>query len=283
MQAAKRSRTETLAVAEAMSAPIWDPRMQGELERQIEKRKDRKAVAAEDGVLLASEVDDELRGRVREVQSRRLKTDREAAAQAKKVAVATAMRNCNELDMAGWQCHVALDCQGDSGLNRALIQLRLRRVADMSARVGVFVRKDPTTPGQRASWIAALTGAWITVPAFIVSKGQHGACVAHSPPAIQQSRRIWVSENFANGHAQIVTLLREAARRPGSKWTTQPTRAGFLAAKGFLNLGFVTLAEKRLPEFAAKPNAFTVDSFLPWIAKHRGGHNPHFKVGDCRS
>ena len=279
-KAAKRSREDTLVAAEEASASAWTAKMEAEVTKQRAKQQNKRCVAANSNILLDEEVDAELQANARDYVRREQINDKRAVAAAK--AVAHNNSPARPMEMRNCICYT-MDAVKDE-VAPLILRRGLRAVPEPCVRVAFIILPDPARPGQRASWIAALTGARLVVPEFIATQGQCGACVQHVPAAINQRRRVWISDACMAGHPRIGRIVDEARRLPQSRWRRLPTQAAFCAARpdtGFSNIAFVTIAEKRAPVFRNKRNVFTVQTFLPWIDKNRGGHGQGCTVGDC--
>ena len=264
----ERPRTETLAASEAASAGCWTESMQAEVDKQIVKKNVKKAIACEDDLLIPEETDADLHEAVKILQAQRDKTDRASANAERRLAHNNQVRQA--VSMSGWTVNVEKDCLDQTALlNRNIASKRMRRLGEISVEVQLFIRPDPAQPGQRVGWVAALTGALIATPEFVMSDGKSGACIAHEPAAIAQRRFVWVSQAFVAAHPRISALVQAAASLPASKWQMLETQAKFLAheAKGLNKIALVTVGQKENALFKNQKNVHTVQSFMEWRMK----------------
>ena len=129
-------------------------------------------------------------------------------------------------------------------------------VADrLAARA--WVVDDPTAPGQRIQWMAALHGGHVVSPDYIIVNA--GAYVSFNK-ATATRRWLWMSNDFAVAHPVLADIVRSALGTGGSRWSKLPSRDAFLnkikssvavRERTFYVIALVSEKEKRMDKDGA--------------------------------
>ncbi len=94
----------------------------------------------------------------------------------------------------------------------------------------VIVAKDPANPGRRSQLAAALTGAFLTTPAFLKNlKPNPNSVLLKYLPAISIHKEIWMSAHFKTNHSELSKLIDAVLlpARVNSKWKRLATHADY--------------------------------------------------------
>ena len=130
-------------------------------------------------------------------------------------------------------------------------------VADRLAARRAWVVDDPTAPGQRIQWMAALHGGHVVSPGYII--GNAGAYVSFKK-ATATRRWLWMSNDFAVAHPVLADIVRSALGTGGSRWSKLPSRDAFLnkiklsvakVTRTFYVIALVSEKEKRMDKDGA--------------------------------
>lgn len=249
--AAKRSFCEVAASARELGASAWTPGHDKEVAFNQKKRRMHYLDSINQGHILDSETSrpDRLDAKIQQLYRRRLDIDRNREhANLARIVAKKPLQDLNGKKIFCSETHVQ---QLSEAINSLQLDVVDRTEAD------VYVAEDPTNPGQRTSWSAALRGGCVAVPRFISSGGLQGAALVYKA-ATRTKRFVWISSRFTQQHPTLDALLRACAFGRGSKWTTTSSPVEFGAAvlrteqlpqgpaRVFQNVGLVTVAEKKV-------------------------------------
>ena len=235
------------------------------------KQAKRKVEAFRDGLLLDHEVSADLVKKVAEQDRQDRKNDDKNRRDAKRTSRKAAMA-CRPLPwgvlshLMVWVDKEGLRPEQEQAVQQRLQERGMARTQDR-VRAHVFFVSDPSKPGQRVEWLAALRGGWVASRSYLV-KGKGGAFIKYAKGVAYTSRRIWVSPAFRAKHRGIYEMLSTAAQWPGSQWHLVPTLEGFarLCAAGGGNIISIVLARADesldLPAGAGGARVLDKDNFL---------------------
>ena len=249
------STTRAAVAARADGGAAWTAGAAKELTSLQAKHDDRKAIALEDGHLLAKESNAAVRSRLEDVHAKRLCRDREHANAERRQSVVKRKRDSdNSININGLHLFIGdgLSC-GAKAINNVIRCHSLKRVADGERHEAhLYIVPDPAKPGQRTSWAVGLTGGRIATEQFLLSGGREGASVVYTP-ALDSKRFLWLSPEFIKQHAVLHGIIRASmAHHSSNKWVLILRRQTFVdryaaASKGHKNefLALVTKSEKK--------------------------------------
>lgn len=135
-----------------------------------------------------------------------------------------------------------------------LAELKKKRVATVADRIDAqaWVVDNPTAPGQRIEWLAAIRGGHVVSPEYVLS----GAGPFLTFKRATTTRRwVWVSSEFAAAHPILAAIVCGAVGTGISSWAKVLTRDSFLAkiasskakrARTYYVIALVSAKEKRL-------------------------------------
>ena len=115
-----------------------------------------------------------------------------------------------------------------------------------------WVVEDPSAPGQRIQWMAAIRGGHVVSSEYVVSGV--GPFVTFKRATITR-RWLWVSAEFAIAHPILAAIVGGVLGTGASRWSKVLTRDSFLAkiksskaqrARTFYVIALVTATEKRV-------------------------------------
>ena len=209
--------------ARAAAGANWTDGATAELAKLKIKHDDCKAVAFEDGHLLAKEVTDDVRARLEDIQATRYYRDRDHATAERRQSNFKRKRDSdNSIDIAGKTVFIdpGLPTPASNCVARAVRQWSLKRVGkDERHLVDLYMVSDLSKPGQRTSWAVSLTGGRVAVEQFLVSGGTAGASVVYKP-TLATKMCLWMARNFIKHHAALASIVRKSmSGYKGNRWT----------------------------------------------------------------
>lgn len=141
---------------------------------QIEKAKKAKLQAISDNALLASEIHVGERQQADDMSQHQRTLD--ISRESQKLKTQKVLAREPVFSLRGMRCFVADDVDTDAGplmAKHGLVPENDRNDAE------IFVVGDPSCPGQRISWLAALKGLRVVTPIYMISGGRRGACLKY--------------------------------------------------------------------------------------------------------
>ena len=235
-----------------------------EITFQSEKAKRAKLQAITDNAVLDSEIKAGERESAASMDARQTSLD--IARITEKLKVQKILSRAPSCSFRGLRCFVAPGISGvDMGPSMSkhgLVPEEHRVDADL------FVVLNPSDPGQRIRWVAALKGARVAHPRYVISGGRRGACVKYHA-AVETKRSLWISEDFRAKHATLADIVDACCA--GSKWKLLVSRAEFAATVSRSMRGKATAGKSVLalvakaelsPLFQQLGCVFLADTFL---------------------
>ncbi|CAE7383924.1 nlaXM, partial [Symbiodinium pilosum] len=204
---------------DAISGPLWTPRMQKEATFQQGKRLKRLIIAHKNGMTLDGDVgnEDDFQAKLRKIEQNMRKNLRDHE---RKHELRTQVKIIKRPQFQRPRGVVFLDKfisrQDLPACRRALSAGA--RVSSNRARAGVFIVADIASPGQRVRWHLAIRGGAVMDPAWLKSQGRGGFMLKYKA-ATQVPRKVWVSAAWAERHEELFHILGRAAAARGSKWS----------------------------------------------------------------
>ena len=218
----KRRRATAVAAAQAPGAEAhstedsennedFDEKQQKLLKKQHAAVHQKKVQAYLDGKLLGDEESGDVKAAAAAELQRRLAR---AGERARKTARVSAVQRTGGADLRPHLKEAV--CWVDSGvmsdeLSRAL-RTRGCRSTESRADAAIYIVSDPNKPGRRVRWYALLKGTFVvTGRAFTHPADVRGPVVKYLP-ATSPARTVYMTEAFAEKHAEIATILRDTCR-----------------------------------------------------------------------
>ena len=218
----RRRRRDSFEAArprvDAISGPLWTPRMQKEATFQQGKRLKRLIIAHKNGMTLDGDVgnEDDFQAKLRKIEQNMRKNLRDHE---RKHELRTQVKIIKRPQFQRPRGVVFLDKfisrQDLPACRRALSAGA--RVSSNRARAGVFIVADIASPGQRVRWHLAIRGGAVMDPAWLKSQGRGGFMLKYKA-ATQVPRKVWVSA-WAERREELFHILARAAAARGSKWS----------------------------------------------------------------
>ena len=214
----KRRRATAVAAAQAPGAAAhsaedsendddFDEKQQKLLKKQHAAVHQKKVQAYLDGKLLCDEESGDVKTAAAGELSRR---HARAGERARKAARVSAVQRTGGADL-GPRLKEAV-CWVDNGvmsdeLSRAL-RARGCRPTENRADAAIYIVSDPNDPGRRVRWYALLKGAFVVTGRAFTHPDVRGPVVKYLP-ATSPARTVYITEAFAEKHAEIATILRD--------------------------------------------------------------------------
>ena len=204
------SAAEVLADAEDLTAEelAGDPRLAAELDFQQCKQFRNRLLAYMDSALLESEVSLDLLPMAQAYHEHKAKLSKQRARdEKKKFALMSPMLP----DLAGQSLFL------QKAEWAQLPYVAGRDVVGDRLDAKVFVMEDPSSPGERNSWLLGMLGGHSIDLTFLRTAGAKGVCFAWEP-AVAIQRKIYICQGFSSAHPELAHIVRFASRSPSSKW-----------------------------------------------------------------
>ena len=214
----KRRRATAVAAAQAPGAAAhsaedsendddFDEKQQKLLKKQRAAVHQKKVQAYLDGKLLCDEESGDVKTAAAGELNRR---HARAGERARKAARVSAVQRTGGADL-GPHLKEAV-CWVDNGvmsdeLSRAL-RARGCRPTENRADAAIYIVSDPNDPGRRVRWYAMLKGAFVVTGRAFTHPDVRGPVVKYLP-ATSPARTVYITEAFAEKHAEIATILRD--------------------------------------------------------------------------
>lgn len=209
----KRARVET----------AWTDSHQKELDLQVKRQMINKVQAFADGVLLPSEITEDIPNRKTSSEiheaTKYIQRQRFHAKHTLQRAVHSPLSIAGRLVLV--DPAVATPALAETVRSTA-------RLTDQREDAHVFIVPDVANLGQRISWCLSLGGGFACTAEYITTGSQKGVAVAFKP-AVKSLRFFCISDAFAAAHPVLSALIALKALRPPSVW--RPLTAAEILAK----------------------------------------------------
>ena len=219
--AGHRPVEEVANMAIAAAAECWTEKHEAESQRQNGLKLDRQIDAFEKNQLLEHECTGlEAQSQLRQQRIAVRKRQREN----EQTRLAEKMSRPN-FNLFGHTCWIQPTCGFNPGrINEILLEHHMRRHQHEQS-VDLFVVPDIASPPPEIQVLAAMRGSIVGSPQFFSSGGQVGCCIGFEP-AIRQTRKIYISDQFSQSHQSSAAALKWMLR--GSDWEMLQSLAAWL-------------------------------------------------------
>lgn len=140
-----------------------------------------------------------------------------------------------------------------------------------------WVVHDPANPGDLLTWCALLFGGHVCDVACLQANGRRGVAF-HFAPAIQSVRWVFISDGFAHDHPSLASAARRARAHERSKWKVLTSWDDFAlkdhsftgdhlkesSKQKYKALALASVGEARALQMV---NVFHKDGFVDFLAK----------------
>ena len=135
----------------------------------------------------------------------------------------------------------------------------------------IFVVNDIEKKGQRVQWCAALSGAIVSTPLYLLSNCTKGFALKFKP-ALSTRRSICVTEQFRDLHPVLASIIDHKVLMTLSKWQTLPkaevlAKVAGVARPKDLNacVVFLSAREQGSAQFSGVLLKLTAEDALTWM------------------
>ena len=132
------------------------------------------------------------------------------------------------IDFRGKAVHVLIGDVAQTNEFKRAARRHGAKVVESRSAAQILVVDDVASPGQKATWAAAMNGATVVSSQIVLSAGQAGPYVTYRP-AVAIRRWIWMSVLFRERHPVVSGIITEAATSHRSLWRLIVTRDAFVA------------------------------------------------------
>ena len=243
----------------------------------MQKRQKRKVEALGQDLLLADEVNADLRKQQEVELERQRKSRRQRESDKKRTDLQTTAHPRLQAELQRKAFYVEPNLQLPKNWSARLLELEARTVTLVNA--DFIVCANPWSPSKvDSAWCASLMGLWILTPAAVVGSG---AMVKHLP-ALKSKRLVWFSGAAREEHPSLWLIVLESMNKyTGHNWTLLLDAVAFAEQKAKAEkakrssqvLAVCSEAECAAIEDRCKNHVFRAVEFLDFVAKVAPGES----------